>query len=146
MESQDDNTQTENRKFQLYERPWLSLLAVVATSVLLIILAGIVIFVLIGLPYDSPTSQSAVMISYHILTVFLFAPFILRLPKGKRTFKQYLDDIGLSRMQPFFRLVLLGLSCYIIRPDLQFQRQPLLIKINCLSPANPLALFTFLSC
>jgi len=52
--------------------------------------------------------------SYHILTVFILAPFVLRLPKGKRTFRQYLDDIGLSRMQPFIRLVLFALSCYVI--------------------------------
>ena len=45
---------------------------------------------------------------------FLFVPFVLRLPKGKRTYRQYLDDIGLTRVQPFIRLVLLGLSCYII--------------------------------
>nr|MBN1229687.1 CPBP family intramembrane metalloprotease [Anaerolineae bacterium] len=37
-----------------------------------------------------------------------------RLPKGKRTFGQYLGDIGLTRMRPFFRLVLLGLTCYLI--------------------------------
>ncbi|MGD1993842.1 MAG: CPBP family intramembrane metalloprotease [Anaerolineae bacterium] len=29
-------------------------------------------------------------------------------------FKQYLDDIGLSRVQPFVRLALLALSCYAI--------------------------------
>jgi membrane protease YdiL (CAAX protease family) len=114
MGSQNDNTQTENRKFRLYEHPWLSLLAVMLTTVLLSILAGIAIFVLIGLPFDSPAAQFATALSYHILTVFLFAPFVLRLPKGKRTFGQYLDDIGLSRMQPFFRLVLLALSCYVI--------------------------------
>jgi membrane protease YdiL (CAAX protease family) len=114
MESRNSHNQKEKRNFRLYEHPWLSLLAVVATSVLLNILTGIVVYVLIGLPYDSPPAQFAAVISYHGLTVFLFAPFVLRLPKGKRTFWQYLDDIGLSRMQPFFRLVLLGLSCYII--------------------------------
>lgn len=114
MESRNANIQTEKRKFRLYEHPWLSLLAVILTTVLLSILTGIVVFVLTGLPYDSPAAQFATALSYHILTVFLFAPFVLRLPKGKRTFRQYLDDIGLSRMQPFFRLVLLALSCYVI--------------------------------
>jgi membrane protease YdiL (CAAX protease family) len=114
MESRNNNIQTEKRKFQLYEHPWLSLLAVILTTVLLSILTGIVVFGLIGLPGDSPTGQFALAISYHILTAFVVAPFILRLPKGKRTFRQYLDDIGLSRMQPFVRLVLLALSCYVI--------------------------------
>jgi membrane protease YdiL (CAAX protease family) len=114
MESPNENAQTEKRKFRLYEHPWLSLLAVIVTSVFSIFLSGTVIFGVIGLPDDSPTVQFAQGMSYHILTVFILAPFVLRLPKGKRTFRQYLDDIGLSKMQPFVRLVLLGLSCYVI--------------------------------
>jgi len=84
------------------------------TSAFSIILSGIVIFGLIGLPDDSPAVQFVQGMSYHILTAFILAPFVLRLPKGKRTFRQYLDDIRLSRMQPFVRLVLLALSCYVI--------------------------------
>jgi len=52
--------------------------------------------------------------AYHILTIFILVPFVLRLPKGKRTYVQYLDDIGLSRMQPFSKLMLLAISCYLI--------------------------------
>jgi membrane protease YdiL (CAAX protease family) len=114
MESPNSNIQTEKRIFRLCEHPWLSLLAVIVTSVLSIGLSGTVIFGLLGLPDTSPTVQFAQAISYHILTVFILVPFVLRLPNGKRTFRQYLDDIGLTRMQPFVRLVLLALSCYII--------------------------------
>ena len=114
MESPNDNVQMEKRKFRLYEHPWLSLLAIMLTSVLSIGITGTVIFGLIGLPEDSPVVQFAQGISYHFLTVLILAPLVLRLPKGKRSFKQYLDDIGLSRLQPFVRLVLLGLSCYVI--------------------------------
>ena len=114
MESRNDSIHTEKRNFQFCEHPWLSLLTIILTTVLLSILTGIVVSVLTRLPYDSPTALFATALSYHILTVFLFVPFILRLPKGKRTFRQYLDDIRLSRIQPFIRLVLLALSCYII--------------------------------
>jgi len=114
MTSTNTNVQMKKTKFHLYEHPWLSLLAVMVTSVLSIILSGIVIFGLLGLPDTSPVVQFAQGMSYHILTVFIFAPFALRLPKGKRTYKQYLNDIGLSRVHPFMRLVLLGLSCYVI--------------------------------
>ena len=114
METKNSTFQTEKSKFRLYEHPWLSLLAVMVTSVLSIILSGIVIFGLIGLPDDSPAVQFAQGMSYHILTAFILAPFVLRLPKGKRTFGQYLDDIRLTRVRPFFRLVLLALSCYAI--------------------------------
>jgi membrane protease YdiL (CAAX protease family) len=114
MASMNNSLRTEKRKFQLYEHPWLSLLAVIVTSTLSIFLSAIVFIGLIGLPDDSPTVMFAQGISFHILIAFILAPFVLRLPKGKRTFGQYLDDIGLSRMQPFIQLVLLALSCYVI--------------------------------
>lgn len=114
MEALDNNIQTEKRKFRLYEHPWLSLLAVVVTTIFSIGLSGTVIFGLLGLPDTSPTVQFAQAMSYHILMVFILAPFVLRLPRGKRTFRQYLDDIGLTRIQPSVRLVFLALSCYVI--------------------------------
>jgi membrane protease YdiL (CAAX protease family) len=114
MESPNDNVWMKKRKFRLCERPWLSLLAVMLTFVLSIGITGTVIFGLIGLPEDSPAVQFAQGISYHFLTILILAPLVLRLPKGKRSFKQYLDDIGLSRLQPFVRLVMLGLSSYVI--------------------------------
>jgi membrane protease YdiL (CAAX protease family) len=110
------------------------MLAVIVASVFLIFLTGTLIFGIMGLPDDLPTVQFARGISYHILTVFVLAPFVLRLPKGKRAFRQYLDDIGLSRVQPFVWLVLLALSCYAILALSQaaasfvyrlFERQPI---------------------
>jgi acyl-coenzyme A synthetase/AMP-(fatty) acid ligase len=81
------NVQTEKRKFRLYAHPLLSLLVVLSTTVLLSILTGIVVYVLTGWPFDSPSAQFATALSYHILTVFVIAPFVLRLPMGKRTFR-----------------------------------------------------------
>ena len=63
---------------------------------------------------SSPTGEFANAMTYHILTVFIFVPFVFHLPKGKRTYRQYLDDIGLTRVQPFVQLALLALSCYAI--------------------------------
>jgi membrane protease YdiL (CAAX protease family) len=114
MESPNDNFQLGKNKFRLHEHPWLSLLAVILTTVFSIFLSGIFIFGWIGLPNDSSSVQCIQGISYHILTGFILAPFVLRLPKGKRTFRRYLDDIGLSRLRPFLQLVLLALSCYLI--------------------------------
>jgi len=114
MESPINNVQKEKRKFHLYEHPWLSLLAMILTSIFSILLSGIVFFGILKLPDYSPTVQFAQAMSFHILTGFILAPFVLRLPKGKRTYRQFLDDIGFTRVQPFFRLVLLALSCYII--------------------------------
>ncbi len=113
MEHSNNHIETEKRKFRLYKHPWLSLLVVVVTIVVSIILANMMVL-WIGLSLSSPTGQFANGMIYQILTVFLFVPFVLHLPKGRRTFRQYLEDIGLSRIQPFFRLVLLALSCYVI--------------------------------
>jgi membrane protease YdiL (CAAX protease family) len=104
----------EKRRFRLREHPWLALLAVMLTAVFSVFLSGTVIFGLIGLPDDSPPVQFTQGIAHQLLTGFILAPFVLRLPKGKRTFRQYLDDIGLTRIQPFFQLVLLALSCSLI--------------------------------
>jgi membrane protease YdiL (CAAX protease family) len=114
MTSINTNVQMEKRKFHLYEHPWLSLLVFIITTVFSIALSGTVIFGLMKLPEDSPIVQFTQGMSYHILTIFILVPFVLRLPKEKRTYRQYLDDIGLSRMQPFIKLMLLALSCYVI--------------------------------
>jgi membrane protease YdiL (CAAX protease family) len=108
------NVQTEKRKFRLYEHPWLSLLIVIVAQTLTLILVGIVAYISVRSLSTTPTAQFITDASSRILTIFIIAPFILRLPKGKRTFRQYLDDIGLSRIQPFFRLLLLAFSCYVI--------------------------------
>jgi membrane protease YdiL (CAAX protease family) len=114
MEASNNTLQTEKREFRLHEHPWLSLLAVMIATSLSIILASNVVFGLIGLSGDMPVGQFTHAMSYHVLTAFILVPFVLRLPKGKRTFRQYLGDTGLSSMRPFIRLVLLALSCYLI--------------------------------
>ena len=114
MTSINNNVQTGKSKFHLYEHPWWSLLAMILTSIFSILLSGIVIFGILKQPDDSPTVQFIQAMSFHLLAGFILAPFVLRLPKGKRTYRQFLDDIGFTRVKPFFRLVLLALSCYII--------------------------------
>ena len=114
MESPINKVQTDKRKFHLYEHPWLSLLAMMLTSIFSILLSGIVIFGILKQPDSSPTVQFVQAISFHILAGFILAPFVLHLPKGKRSYKQFLYDIGFTRVRPFFRLVLLALSCYLI--------------------------------
>jgi membrane protease YdiL (CAAX protease family) len=111
MASRSTTSDTKRRELRFCEHPWLALLAVIGASVFAIFLSGAVIFGMLGLPDDAPFAQFAHGLLYHVLTGFILAPFVLRLPKGKRTFVQYLDDIGVSQVRPFFRLLLLGLSC-----------------------------------
>ena len=89
-------------RFQFAEHPWISLLVLNLLILFLIILAG-----RLGL-------SDVNFLFYHVLMLFIIVPFVLRLPKGRRSFKDYLDDIRLSRVQPLFPLLLLGFSCYFI--------------------------------
>ncbi|MFO8037620.1 MAG: type II CAAX endopeptidase family protein [Anaerolineales bacterium] len=106
--------QKKKRIFRLYQHPWLAILAVIVITVFSILVSGIVIFGLLELPEDAPIIQFAQGFSYHILTAFVLVPLVLCLPKGKTSYSQYLEDIGLTKVKPFFRLALLALSCYLI--------------------------------
>jgi membrane protease YdiL (CAAX protease family) len=48
------------------------------------------------------------------LLAYLLVPYVLRLPAGRRTFLEYLDDIRLTRVRPVGPLLLLTLSCLAI--------------------------------
>lgn len=85
-----------------------------AMGIVAMLIAGIVVFGFLGLPDDRPLGQFTQAMSHHLLSALVLTPFLLRLPKGKTSYKQYLADIGLTRIQPFFRLILLALSSYVI--------------------------------
>jgi len=113
MEPLAQNAQSK-KNFQLHQHPWLALGVLVVTTVLTMRLTGTVIFEWIGLSWSSLAGSLAQECSFKIISSLIIAPFVLLLPKGKRTYGQFLDDIGLTRVRPFFRLVLLALSCYLI--------------------------------
>ena len=115
MKELSDKDFVKKQRFQLHKHPWLSVLAVYAVIILSNVVVGTVVFGFLGLPENMLWVQFLQGIAYHVLTVFILVPFVLRLPNGKRTFKQYLEDIGLSRFQPFIQLLLLGLSCYLLQ-------------------------------
>jgi membrane protease YdiL (CAAX protease family) len=114
MDITTHSVQADKRRFRLYEHVWWALLVVVVATIFAQLLSGIVVFGLIGLSDSLPSAQFAQPLLGHLLLGFVLVPFVLHLPRGKRTFRQYLDDIGLTRVQPFLRLVLLALSCYAI--------------------------------
>jgi len=102
------------KKFMFIDHPWISFWAVLIFIIISIIISGGIIYGLIRFPQNDPYSQLAQSVFGHLLMIFLFIPLILRLPKGKRKFREYLDDIGLTKTKPFLRLILIALSCYII--------------------------------
>jgi len=103
----------ESEQFELHKHPWTAQAVVILTSIISMIISSRLIFGLLGLSDISPLGRFSQSTLFHILTSFIIAPFILHLPKGKTGFNQYLQDIGLSRKQPFLRLIVLALTCYV---------------------------------
>ncbi len=58
------------------------------------ILSVIFVFGLLKLPQDAPFSQFAQSSLGHALMLFVFVPFVLRLPKGKTTYREYLAPLN----------------------------------------------------
>jgi membrane protease YdiL (CAAX protease family) len=106
--------QSTRRRFQLYRHPWLGLLAFLLTTILSLVVMAIFWFEIVKLPRSSASAGLIQMTTMHLLTLFVLVPYVLRLPNGRTTFRQYLDDIRLSHIRPFLKLLLLALSCYLI--------------------------------
>jgi membrane protease YdiL (CAAX protease family) len=104
-----------SKRFQLYQHPWLGMFAVMLTWVASLFVCIIIVTV----PFKQiPGSQRTVFTTNllaHIILLFVLVPFVLRLPAGKQSYRAYLDSIRLTRVRPFFQLLLLALSCYLIQ-------------------------------
>ena len=114
MKAENEKTQPKKKDFRFADHPWISLIVFVFFTVLSIVLTANVYFRKLDWPPDSSDAYFIQSMSYHILTLFVIVPFVLHIPKGKRTFRKYLDDIRLSKFSPFTRLLALSLSCYLI--------------------------------
>ena len=105
--------QMEKSKFHLSDHPWISLVTLWGAGILVLFLV-VVVANLIGVPGEAPYRPLITPTLGHILGLFIIVPFVLQLPNGKTTFLKYLDDIRLSRIQPFFPLLILGISSSLI--------------------------------
>lgn len=97
---------TKKSRFQFSEHPWISLLIIILLLIVLFILSNIIrLGEIIGL---------GDLLNSYLLLLFVIVPFVLHLPKGKRSYKEFLSDIRLSHVQPLLPLLLLGISCWLI--------------------------------
>ena len=103
----------EKGRFRFCDHPWISLVVLNTTFILVLILM-IIAANWIGVPEDAPYRPLIIPTLPHLLILFIIAPFVFQLPNGKTTFRKYLDDIRLSRMQPFLPLLILGISSSLI--------------------------------
>ncbi len=101
-------------RFKLLDHPLLVFWIFLILVVLSLAIPGTVIFAGLGLPQDSGPLRFAQQIIGHALMILVFAPYVLGLPEGRKPLGKYLDDIRLTNMRQFWRLVFLAVSCYII--------------------------------
>lgn len=112
-----ENGKVEKRGPRFAGRPWRSLLVMLAIQAACVALGAAVLYGLLGLPNemkDMGAPSTIVLFTVSGFLAYVIAPFFLRIPKGRRTFVEYLDDIRLTRTRPFFRLLVLTLSCDLI--------------------------------
>jgi membrane protease YdiL (CAAX protease family) len=115
--SGDKSTGAEKGESRYTHHPWRALLVILGILPVCYGLVGLVLYGIFRLPMDISNMESFSTITMFTVGNFLayvLAPFFLRIPKGKRTFREYLDDIRLTRTRPFFRLLILTISCVLI--------------------------------
>lgn len=107
------NKKTRRKQFRFHDYPWSSL-AVQWVAMIIVIVLVAVGANWVGIPEDARYRAFITPTLAHILMMFIFVPFIMKLPHGERNFRKYLDDIRLSHIKPILPLVLLGISCSLI--------------------------------
>lgn len=100
-------------RFSLVRHPWLFLLVFIVSTIACQLIVGTLMHPL-KLPTGSPVHQFWLSLLGHLLLLFVVVPFVLGFPKRSRPYETYLTEIRLAKLTPFVKLLLLGISCYII--------------------------------
>ena len=97
--------------------PWRALLVILGIVPVSYCLVGLVLFGILRLPMDLSNMESfstIIVFTVGNFMAYVLAPFFLHIPNGRRSFREYLDDIHLTITQPIFKLFLLTISCVLI--------------------------------
>jgi membrane protease YdiL (CAAX protease family) len=109
--------QPEPAEPRLVRHPWRAFLLVLALYGACFSMIGVVLYRIVRLPQDL-TNIEAFPTAAHFtlggLIGYVLVPYLLRLPKGSRSFRTYLRDIQLTRARPIVPLLLLTVSCDLI--------------------------------
>jgi membrane protease YdiL (CAAX protease family) len=77
------------------------------------LLAIIVVNSLGPLVSTNPVLSTTIGFILAILVFIVFIPKVLRMPKGRTTIRRYLNDIGVDRIRPLSRTLLIFIPCLI---------------------------------
>lgn len=99
------------------QRPLRALLLIFAGLALCMSFTGFVLYGILRFPVefsDTGAFSTVILFTVSNIVAYFFIPYFLRIPYGKRTFKEYLSDIGFTRFQPLSGLIILTVSCLFI--------------------------------
>jgi len=102
---------------RLAQRPWRAFLLMYGIQGISFTTLAYFFYHVLRLPNESGNLRATSTVALFTVSGvwgYLFVPFLLRLPYGKRSFRGYLDDIRLTRVRPFLPLVVLTVSCVLI--------------------------------
>jgi membrane protease YdiL (CAAX protease family) len=98
-------------------KPLRALLIIFAALSVCMFIVGFILYGILKFPKEFSNSDAfstAILFTISNIIAYLFVPYFLRIPNGKRTFREYLGDIGLTRIQPFSQIFILTISCLLI--------------------------------
>ncbi len=101
-------------RFSLIEHPWLFLLVFIIATMVCQIIVGLVLVWVFKLTNGVPTASFWLVLLSNLLMLFIIVPFVLGFPKRSHPYETYLSEIRLTNVRPLLRLILLGVSCYLI--------------------------------
>lgn len=104
----------KNHRFSLVEHPWLFLLVFILATMACQILMGLVLAILFKMSLDDPYTSFWVELLGNLLLLVIVVPFGLGFPQRSHPYATYLSEIRLNRVKPVLKLIVLGISCYLI--------------------------------
>lgn len=104
----------EKTRLSLPGHPWLFLLVFILAIIAGNILISIFLVYAVKLPRDAPAFVLLLNALNNSLMVFIIAPFGLGFLGRSRSYAAYLSEIRLTQWQPVLKLLLLGVSCWLI--------------------------------
>ena len=104
-------TQIADRPRPLHQRPVLAIALLIVSSGLTEAISESSARSIIG---NSEGAGVFVRLCFNSAFFFLVVPRLLKLPRGKLSFREYLQAVGLTTSGSLGRIIILALSCYVI--------------------------------
>jgi membrane protease YdiL (CAAX protease family) len=102
-----------NNRFSLVKKPWLFFIVFTITLLILIILMTILFAIILKIPTDWLPDLWVNLSAYGLMTL-IFVPFVMGFRDRSQPYSAYLSEIRLANWRPFLKLLLLGISCYLL--------------------------------